>query len=125
MFLGSLGSIYWGTWAPFLMKISLRLRSRVFRNMACRLHGKLIFMHGAFTFDAKTCHGPILGTARIFFVPQGCSSGNEEAMRKQWSSNEEAMRKQWASNGEVVGWLFDPVGEPGGVRKNKEPHTPS
>ena len=108
MFLGNPGSISWGTWTPFLVKVSLRLRSRVFRNMACRLHGKLIFMHWAFTFDAKTCHGPILGTARIFFVPQGCSSGNEEAMAKQWRSNEE-----------ICGWLFDPVGEPGGVRMNK------
>ena len=108
MFLGNLGSISWGTWTPFLVKVSLRLRSRVFRNMACRSHGKLIFMHWASTFDAKTFHGPILGTARIFFVPQGCSSGNEEAMAKQWGSNEENF-----------GWLFDPVGEPGGVRMNK------
>ena len=38
------GSIFWGISTPFCMKISLRLRSRVFRNMASRLHGKLIFM---------------------------------------------------------------------------------
>ena len=75
--------------------------------MVCRSHGKLIFMHWASTFDAKTFHGPILGTARIFFVPQGCSSGNEEAMVKQWRSNEEAMGKflgglliQWGNQGE-------------------------
>ena len=119
MFLGNPGSISLGTWTAFRVKVSLRLRSRVFRNMACRPHGKLIFMHWAFTFDAKTCHGPILGTARNFFVPQGCSSSNDEATRKQWRSNGEAMRKQWRSNGEIFGWLFDPVGEPGGVRMNK------
>ena len=75
MFLDNPGSISLGTWTPFGVKVSLRLLSCVFRNMACRLHGKHIFMHWASTFDAETCHGPILGTARIFFVPQGCSSG--------------------------------------------------
>jgi len=57
--------------------------------------------------DAKTCHGPILGTARDFFMPQGCSSGNGEAMTKQWAGNGEAMGKflggffiQWGNQGE-------------------------
>jgi len=43
-------------------------------------------MHWAFTLDAKTRHGPIPGTALDFFVPQRCSSGNEEAMGKQWGN---------------------------------------
>ena len=79
--------------------------------MACRLYGKLIFTLWAFTVDATTRHRPIPGTALDFFVPQGCSSGNGEAMAKQWRSNEEAMRRlvrifwggvliQWGNQGD-------------------------
>ena len=88
---GDPGVISWGTWTFFIMIISLPIGSRVFHNMACRLHGKLIFMHWASTFDAKTCHGPILGTVRNFSVPKGVPV----AMAKQWRSNEEAMARQW------------------------------
>ena len=77
----------------------------VFGKSTCRPHGKLIFMHWAFTFDAKTCHGPILGTARNFFVPQGCSSSNGEAMARQWRGNEEAMGRQCAGYGEAMARL--------------------
>ena len=96
IFLGSLGSISWGSWRPFCVKISLRIRLRIFRNMACRLHEKLIFMLWAFTLDAKTRHGPIPGTALDFFVAQDCSSGNEEARRR--------LRGGWWENLWVAFW---------------------
>ena len=68
-------------------------------------------MHWAFTFDAKTCHGTILGTALDFVrapkVFQWQWRGNGEAMAKQWRSNGEAMGKflggfliQWGNQGE-------------------------
>ena len=84
VFLGSPGGIFWDTWTPFRVKISLRIRSCVFHNMACRLYGKLIFMLWPFTFGcqntSRTNHDESLARREIFSCPKVVPV----AMRRQW-----------------------------------------